>query len=30
VNAHNEEAWAQNRRAAFQITAGANAINPPM
>jgi peptidoglycan-associated lipoprotein len=27
---HNEAAWAQNRRAAFQITAGANAINPPM
>jgi len=30
VNEHNEDAWAQNRRAEFQITAGANAINPPM
>jgi peptidoglycan-associated lipoprotein len=27
---HDEAAWAQNRRADFQITAGANAINPPM
>jgi len=27
---HDEAAWAQNRRAEFQITAGANAINPPM
>lgn len=26
----NESAWARNRRAEFQITAGANAINPPM
>lgn len=25
----NEAAWARNRRAQFQITAGANAINPP-
>jgi peptidoglycan-associated lipoprotein len=25
----NEEAWAQNRRGEFVITAGANAINPP-
>ena len=30
VNQSNESAWAQNRRAEFQITAGANAINPPM
>lgn len=30
VNASNESAWGQNRRAEFQITAGANAINPPM
>lgn len=29
VNASNEDAWAQNRRAEFEITAGANAINPP-
>jgi peptidoglycan-associated lipoprotein len=29
-NQSNESAWAQNRRAEFQITAGANAINPPM
>lgn len=29
VNASNENAWAQNRRAEFEITAGANAINPP-
>ncbi|MEJ2205810.1 MAG: peptidoglycan-associated lipoprotein Pal [Gemmatimonadota bacterium] len=28
VRASNEEAWARNRRAQFQITAGANAINP--
>ncbi|GMV05446.1 MAG: hypothetical protein AMXMBFR53_17240 [Gemmatimonadota bacterium] len=28
--ASNESAWARNRRAEFQITAGANAINPPM
>jgi peptidoglycan-associated lipoprotein len=27
--ASNESAWARNRRAQFQITAGANAINPP-
>ncbi|MCG6987597.1 MAG: peptidoglycan-associated lipoprotein Pal [Gemmatimonadetes bacterium] len=27
--AHNEDAWAQNRRDQFVITAGANAINPP-
>ncbi len=27
--AHNEEAWAKNRRDQFVITAGANAINPP-
>jgi peptidoglycan-associated lipoprotein len=27
--ASNEAAWARNRRAQFQITAGANAINPP-
>lgn len=27
--ASSEAAWARNRRAAFQITAGANAINPP-
>lgn len=26
---HNEDAWAQNRRAQFDITAGENAINPP-
>jgi peptidoglycan-associated lipoprotein len=25
---HNEEAWAQNRRAEFNITAGQNDINP--
>jgi peptidoglycan-associated lipoprotein len=25
----NEQAWARNRRGAFVITAGANAINPP-
>ncbi len=25
---HNEEAWAKNRRVEFEITAGANAINP--
>ncbi len=30
VNASNEDAWAQNRRAEFEITAGANAISPPM
>lgn len=30
VNASNESAWARNRRAEFVITAGANAINPPM
>jgi peptidoglycan-associated lipoprotein len=30
VNQSNEAAWAQNRRAEFEITAGANAINPPM
>ena len=29
VNQSNEAAWAQNRRAEFEITAGANAINPP-
>ena len=29
VNASNESAWARNRRAEFNITAGANAINPP-
>ncbi len=29
VNASNESAWSQNRRAEFEITAGANAINPP-
>ena len=29
VNASNEEAWAENRRTEFVITAGANAINPP-
>jgi peptidoglycan-associated lipoprotein len=28
VRASNEEAWTRNRRAQFQITAGANAINP--
>lgn len=28
VNASNEEAWAQNRRAEFIITAGQNDINP--
>lgn len=28
VNAATESAWAQNRRAEFTITAGANAINP--
>jgi peptidoglycan-associated lipoprotein len=27
--AHNEDAWAKNRRAQFVITAGADAINPP-
>jgi peptidoglycan-associated lipoprotein len=27
--AHNEQAWAQNRRDQFVITAGADAINPP-
>jgi len=27
--ASNEAAWARNRRAQFEITAGANAINPP-
>lgn len=27
--ASNESAWARNRRGEFQITAGANAINPP-
>jgi len=27
--AHNEDAWAKNRRAQFVITAGDNAINPP-
>jgi len=27
--ASNETAWARNRRAQFEITAGANAINPP-
>lgn len=30
VNAHNEEAWARNRRAEFNITAGADQINPAM
>jgi peptidoglycan-associated lipoprotein len=30
VNQSDESAWAQNRRAECQITAGANAINPPM
>ncbi|MDX1647348.1 MAG: peptidoglycan-associated lipoprotein Pal [Longimicrobiales bacterium] len=29
VNASNEQAWAQNRRAEFVITSGINAINPP-
>jgi peptidoglycan-associated lipoprotein len=29
VNESNEAAWARNRRAEFDITAGANAINPP-
>jgi len=29
VNQSNESAWSQNRRAEFEITAGANAINPP-
>ncbi len=29
VQASNEQAWAQNRRAEFVITAGMNAINPP-
>ncbi|MDX1492516.1 MAG: OmpA family protein [Longimicrobiales bacterium] len=29
VQASNEQAWAQNRRAEFVITAGVNAINPP-
>jgi peptidoglycan-associated lipoprotein len=29
VNRSTEEAWAQNRRAEFEITAGSNAINPP-
>jgi len=29
VNQSNESAWAQNRRAEFIITAGANQINPP-
>ena len=29
VNRSDEDAWARNRRAEFQITAGANAINPP-
>ena len=28
-NASNEAAWGRNRRGEFQITAGANAINPP-
>lgn len=28
-NASNESAWSRNRRAQFDITAGANAINPP-
>ncbi|MDP2957416.1 MAG: OmpA family protein [Longimicrobiales bacterium] len=28
-NASNESAWGRNRRAQFEITAGANAINPP-
>lgn len=28
-NASNESAWGRNRRAQFDITAGANAINPP-
>jgi len=28
VNESNEEAWAQNRRVEFEITAGANQINP--
>jgi len=28
-SASNESAWARNRRAQFEITAGANAINPP-
>jgi peptidoglycan-associated lipoprotein len=28
VRASNEDAWARNRRAQFQITAGVNAINP--
>ena len=27
--AHNEDAWAKNRRDQFVITAGENAINPP-
>ena len=30
VNASNESAWSQNRRAQFVITAGANQINPGM
>jgi len=29
VNGHNEDAWAQNRRVEFEITAGADQINPP-
>ena len=29
VNQSNERAWSQNRRAEFELTAGANAINPP-
>ncbi len=29
VNASNEQAWAQNRRDEFVITAGADQINPP-
>ncbi|NNK61798.1 MAG: OmpA family protein [Gemmatimonadetes bacterium] len=29
VQASNEQAWAQNRRAEFVITAGMNTINPP-
>ncbi|TVP76762.1 MAG: peptidoglycan-associated lipoprotein Pal [Gemmatimonadales bacterium] len=29
VNRSDEEAWAQNRRVEFVITAGADAINPP-
>ncbi|HZD03417.1 MAG TPA: OmpA family protein [Longimicrobiales bacterium] len=30
VNEHNEAAWARNRRAEFEITAGADQINPVM